>query len=168
MLDMVLETIVDFLKRENISAFREFPERKSNIKSGVSVSVGIESCRYLSSGMGEYLGVRTPSGGKDEKELFGRRMEIELGLEIFSPFGGEFGASGCVRCADSLRECFGRLPPSIRALEMECGEIRADEKMSAFRCKCKLRCMAFLIAERSGDDTEFLDFVLKGTVDSGN
>lgn len=168
MLDDVLDEVVTALKQKNINAFREFPEKRAEMRSGVSVFVGIESCKYLSSGMGEYLGVRAGGEGDGDKELFGKRLELELGFEIFSPFGVKFGASGCVQCADSLRSCFGRLPSGIKALEMSCGEVYADEKLSAFRCQCKLRCLVFLIAESDGGDIEFLDFVLKGTVNSGN
>ena len=58
MLDSVLDSIVTALKAESINAFREFPDKRADVKTGVSVSVGIDSCKYLSSGMGEYLGIR--------------------------------------------------------------------------------------------------------------
>lgn len=168
MLDDVLDAVVTVLKAENLNAFREFPERRADLKTGVSVSVGIDSCKYLSLGMGEYLGTRTGVGGKADAELFGRRLELELRFEIFSPFGTTFGASGCVQYTDSLRACFGKLPSGIRVLDMNCGEVSADEKLSAYRCVCSLRALAFMVAESDGAETEFLDFVLKGTVDSGN
>ncbi len=168
MLNTVLDTVVSVLRAEDLNAFREFPERRADLKTGVSVSVGIDSCKYLSSGMGEYLGTRAGIGGKDDTELFGRRLELELRFEIYSPFGTAFGASGCVQCLDSLRASFGKLPSGIRALDMDCGEICAEDKLSAYKCVCKLRCLAFMVAESDGNETEFLDFVLKGIVDSGN
>ena len=168
MLDSILDAVVNALKAVGIKALREFPEKRADLKSGVSVSVGIDSCKSLSSGFGEYLGTRAGAGGSADTELFGRRLELVLRLEIFSPFGAAYGAAGCVQCADSLRACFGNLPSGLKALDMEYSEIRADEEISSYRCSCALRALAFLVAEGTGGETEFLDFVLKGTVDSGN
>ena len=168
MLDDILEAVVAAMKAEGLNAFREFPERRTDLKTGVSESVGIDSCKQLSSGMGEYLGTRAGEGGTADTELFGRRLELELRFEIFSPFGTSFGASGCVQGGDRLRACFCKLPSGIRVLDMKSGEISADEKLSAYRCVCNLRALAFMVAESDGENTEFLDFVLKGTVDSGN
>jgi len=168
MLNDILDAVVNAIKSAGINAFREFPEKRDDLKSGASVSVGADSCKCLSSGLGEYLGTRAGAGGSGDAELFGRRLELELRFEIYSPFGAAYGAADCVRCADSLRECFGVLPPGLKALDMECGEIKADEELSCFRCSCALHALAFLVAESTGGETEFLDFVLKGTVDSGN
>lgn len=168
MLDSVLDAVVSTLRAEDLNVFREFPERRADLKTGVSVSVGIDSCKYLSSGMGEYLGTRTGTGGSADTELFGRRLELELRFEVYSPFGTAFGASGCVRCVDSLRTSFEKLPSGIRVLDMDCGEICADDKLSAYKCVSKLRCLAFMVAESDGNETEFLDFELKGIVDCGN
>ncbi len=168
MLDSILDAVVTALKSESISAFREFPEKRADVKTGVSVSVGLGDCKCVSSGMGEYLGTRAGQGGSADIELFGRRIELTLRFEIFSPFGAPHGAAACVKCADRLRECLAKLPSGLKALEMESGEICMDEKLSCFRCVCTLRALAFLVAESDGTETEFLDFVLKGTVYSGN
>ena len=168
MLDTVLDAVVFALRAEGLNAFREFPERRADLKCGISVSVGIDNCKYLSSGMGEYLGTRAGTGGSADTELFGRRLELELRFEIYSPFGTAFGVAGCVRCVDSLRTSFEKLPSGIRVLDMDCGEICADDKLSAYKCVCKLRALAFMVAESDGKETEFLDFILKGIVDNGN
>ena len=168
MLDDILDAAVNAINTAGISAFREFPERRADLKSGASVSVGADSCKCLSSGLGEYLGTRVASDGGEDVELFGRRLEHELRIEIYSPFGAAYGAAGCLRCADSLRECFGAMPSGLKALDMECGEIKADEELSCYRCSCVLHTLAFLVAESTSGETKFLDFVLKGTVDSGN
>lgn len=167
MLNNVLDAVVNVLKAEGINAFREFPEQRADLKTGVSVSVGVESCRYLSSGMGEYLGTREGSGGSADTELFGRRLELGLRFEIYSPFGTQFGASGCVECADALRSCIDKLPSGLRIIDLTIGEVSADEKLSAYRCVCSYSTLAFMVGESDGSDSEFLDFVLKGTVDSG-
>ncbi|PKM72483.1 MAG: hypothetical protein CVU91_08820 [Firmicutes bacterium HGW-Firmicutes-16] len=168
MLDSFLDAVVIALKSESISAFREFPEKRADVKTGVSVSVGLGDCKCVSSGMGEYIGTRAGEGGSDDTELFGRRMELTLLFEIYSPVGAPHGAAACVKCTDRLRDCMAKLPSGLKALEMESGEVCMDEKLACFRCVCTIRALAFLVAESDGTETEFLDFVLKGTVDSGN
>ncbi|MEG1490884.1 MAG: hypothetical protein RRY04_01170 [Oscillospiraceae bacterium] len=167
MLDAVLNAVIDTLKLEGITAFKQFPERKADLKSGVFVCVGAESVREKSSGMGEYLGIRRGFGGAADTELFGRRLELELGFEVFSPFGAGFGAAACAGGAETLRGCIGKFPSGLRALELSCGEILADEELLMFHCRCRLNCTAFLVAESVGDGAEFLDFILKGTVKNG-
>ncbi len=167
MLDSILDAVVSTLKSESIRAFREFPEIKAEVKTGVSVSVGIEGCKCLSSGMSEYLGTRTGMGGSADAELFGRRLELTLRFEIYSPSGGSCGAKACLQCVDRLRASMEKLPSGLKALDMESKEVFADEKLNCYRCVCLARALAFLVAESDGSETEFLDFVLKGTVESG-
>ena len=61
-----------------------------------------------------------------------------------------------------------KLPSGLKALDMEIGEVCADKNLACYRCICTLRALAFMVAESNGTETEFLDFVLKGTVNSGN
>ena len=118
MLDGVLDAVVAALSAEGLNVIREFPERMIDLASEASIAVGIESCKDLSAGMGEYLGLHTSEDGGTDAELFGKRLELELRFEIFSPYGVSFGASGCARCADSLRKCFGKLPSGLKILSM--------------------------------------------------
>lgn len=168
MLDTILTAIITALERAGISAFKAFDETAARLKGGACVSVGIDKCKYLSSGFAEYLGIRASGDGSADTELFGRRLELELGLEIYSPFGEGLGVQSCVQTADSVRACIDSLAPGIKTLEMCFGEAEPDEKLRAFRCPGKLRCFAFLTAEGAREEPEFLDFVLKGTVDCGN
>lgn len=164
MLDAVLDEVVAALKAAGVSAFRAFPEAA---ETG-GVSVGVESYAVNGAGLGDYLGTRTASGGAGEKELYGKRLALTLGFEVFVPFGGSGGAAGCDRAADKLRDALAALPEGLHALEMDCGEVSADEVLGAYRCRCAAKCLAFLVAETDGGEPEFADFKLKGTVNNGN
>lgn len=167
MLDTVLNAVIATLEAQGLRSFRDYPEREADLQSGACVCIGVESCRCVSAGMGEYLGVKAGLGGSEDAELYGRRLELVFCFEVFSPFGESFGAAGCRDCADKLRRCFDLLPSGIRILELDSGEVFADEELLAFRLKCKLRCTAFLVAEGEGGEGEFLNFLLKGTVKNG-
>ena len=164
MLENVLDVMAGTLSENGIDAFLQFPERFAGLKSGVFVCVSTESCRCLSSGMGEYLGVREGAGGEPDRELYGMRLELTLGFEVFSSFGEKFGAAACLKCVDELKGIFSKLPAGIRVSELNCGPVSADENLAVFRSMCRLNCMAFLVAESGGDESEFLDYALRGTV----
>lgn len=163
-----MDEIVAALKTAGVCAFRAFPESAEALPAEGGVSVSIGSYRVSGSGMGDYLGTRAASGGQGEKELFGRRLELTLGFEVFAPFGGTGGAAVCDRAADALRLALGTLQAGLRVLEMDCGETAADETVGAYRCRCEANCVAFLVAETGGEAPEFTDFKLKGTVKNGD
>ena len=167
MLDAVLDEVVAALKGAGVCAFRAFPETAEALPADGGVSVGVDSYAVNCSGLGDYLGTRAAGGGKAEKELYGKRLSLTLGLEVFVPFGPG-GAAGCDRAADRLRDALPALPQGLRVLEMDCGEVNADEELGAYRCRCTVKCLAFLVAETDGEEPEFTDFKLKGTVKYGN
>lgn len=168
MLDAVLDEVVAALKAGGVSAFRAFPETAETLPAAGGVSVGVDSYVVRNSGLGDYLGTRAADGGAAEKELYGKKLSLTLGLELFVPFGGAAGAAGCDKAADKLRDALAALPEGLRVLEMDCGEVSADETLGAYRCRCAAKCLAFLVAETDGGEPEFKDFKLKGLVKNGN
>ena len=168
MLDVILDTVVSTLKGAGVTAFRAFPETAENLPAAGGVSVEAETYKVSGAGLGDYLGTRAANGGKAEKELFGKRLELTLGLEVFAPFGGAGGATVCGQAADNLHEALAALPVGLKVLEMDCGEVSADEELNAYRCRCTAKCLAFLVAETDGEAPEFTDFKLKGTVKNVN
>lgn len=167
MLDAVLEAIVGTLKEAGVFAFRAFPEAAEKLPAAGGVSISVESYRVNSSGLSDYLGIKTAGGGTGEREVFGRRLALKLGMEVFVPFGCG-GSAACEQATERLREALTKLPSGVRLLEMHCGEVNADEEAGAYRCKCRAECLAFLVAESDGETPEFTDFKLKGTVKNGN
>lgn len=168
MLETVLNAVAAALEKGGLNVFCEFPESLAEFRTKPVVCVGVESCKCLSSGMGEYLGVKIGKGGEADAQIYGRRLELCLCFEVFSPFGADFGAKACRECSDKLRQSLSFLPSGIRLIEMESGELRADEEYFAFRQMCRVKCAAYLLAESEGDEGEFLNFVLKGIVDNGD
>ncbi|NCC68663.1 MAG: hypothetical protein EOM14_10825 [Clostridia bacterium] len=162
MLDAVIDALTEVLTEGGISAVRRFPAAAAELSAGV-VCVSIDGGRSISPGFGDYIGVRVNDDG-GETELFGRRLEFDARFEIIWPFAADLGAKSCAECADEVMQLLGTLPGGMRATEISRGEVTEDETLAAFRCICTLRCTAYFVAERGGDDTAFTDFVLKGAV----
>jgi hypothetical protein len=160
----VLEGLLSALETRGLKAYKEYPD-VSLLRATESFAViGVESFKSLSSGMGEYLGIRRSQGGFSEKEVYGKRLELSLYIEVYSPFSSQRGAEGISDYTRAMGSCFEELQSGIKAAEIRFGELCSDEELGCFKQKCKLRCEAFLLAETSGEDGEFLDFVLKGSI----
>lgn len=163
MLETVLEAVVSALQEEGLKALREFPDQRADLGAETLVTVGLESCKFLGAGLGEYLGTSVKEDG-NEAELFGKRLELRLRLEVFSPYSKKGGAQACLDSVTAMSAALERLPAGLKPLELGWEELRVDDRLRVYSCPCILRCHVFLVAERSDDATEFLNFVLKGRV----
>jgi hypothetical protein len=168
MLNAVLDAVTKTLVSAGVNAFREFPDRDLPSSGGTFVCVGSDECICRSPGFGDYLGVRTDLLSGAVTELFGKRLEVTLCLEVFSPYDPSFGEKACALCADKVTEILDGLPSGLRVIQITREGVTADEELSLFRCVCSLRCLAFFIAEKSEERTEFLDFIMKGAIGSAN
>ena len=164
MMDTVAEAIVSILKESGFDACREYPQTPFFQKEGARIVVGVEKAGCGSPGMGDYLGVKKAAGGTAEADVYGKRLEIELALEIFAPFEGTEGARLCSKTADRIFKLALEFPMGIRPKEMEIGEIAEDEELCAFRCLCRMKCTAYFVAEVQEDEGVFSDFILKGNI----
>ena len=122
MLDGVLDAVVTALRAQGVSAARDYTEK--DYDGGAVLCVGAESCRCMSSGLGDYLGLREGAGGEGDRELYGRRLELVLSLEAFCGF--ERGAGACQELAGALSGLLEGLPEGICPTKLETGEVRAD------------------------------------------
>lgn len=164
MMEIMTDTLVAFLKERGFAACREYPDTPFSVEKGTKVVVTAQKARCVSPGLGDYLGVRKGLGGKADSEVYGKMVEAELGLEIFAPFTDLDAAGLCTAAGDELCRLLSEPPVGIRPLELEIGEIKADEGLGAFCCGCRLKCRAFFVAEGQAEQGEFTDFILKGNV----
>lgn len=160
MLDEVLNEVVTALRGKGVHAVRDYPGECFAGRS--TVCVGAEKCSSVSAGLGDYIGVRSGLGEAGDRELYGRRLELVLSFEVFCGF--DEGVEGCTGLSLSLGQLLEELPRGISCDRLETGEVTSDESMQCFRSKSLLYCTAFLEAESSGDEGDFLDFRLKGTM----
>ncbi len=164
MMNTVADAVVSILKESGFDACREYPETPFLQKKGARIVVGVEKADCCSPGMGDYLGVKKAAGGSAESDVYGKRLEIGLALEIFAPFEGAAGARLCSETADRIFKLASEFPPGIKPKEMEIREIAEDEELCAFRCICRLKCTAYFVAEVQEDESVFSDFILKGNI----
>lgn len=150
-----MEQMVQALNLAGLHAIAAMPKTVAPRLTAPVVAVETAGASCTQAGMYRYLGM-----AEDGREMYGRRLEAVLRLEIFSPKA----AAG-----DGVRKAVGQvmnvLLDGIPALSM--GEITVEESSfntacDCFTCAVRVPVSALVYATASDDGTEFTDFTLKG------
>lgn len=163
-LDTVISAVCSGLRDGGVSAVisqNPFGGKKRHLRP--IVTVGLKSGSVISSGLKEYLGMQYDVTTDTYSEIFGKKLELSLGLSMWSPKTGDQGHEKCLTLFSQVADALGSLPESLKVRELSCGETVYDPTAEMFRCDAELKLEAYLIAE-STDDTQFLDFKLKGVL----
>ena len=153
MTDAVMDALVTALTADGINAKREYSVLPAESDTA-SVCVGVESCRLLPAGCGDYLGTVERNG--TVRERYGYRCELSVRMDIFAPT-----AADCTELFDELGIALAAPPTGIKYRALVLGETEFDEVTELFHARCSFLCIAML--ERSTDTTGgFSDFTLRG------
>ncbi|MCI9609126.1 MAG: hypothetical protein HFG07_02715 [Oscillibacter sp.] len=160
-LRQIRDAVISALRAEGLAAEAAYPgkwaaERKMPL---ASVSVGAAAGRAL--GLGGYLG-QTRDGKGEVREVYGKRLEGVITVDVRAEraedceMGGETAASALL----------GKLPEGIRPGELSWEALAWEKQTGLFLRRGKLRCEALFLAEAGDEGPEFLDFILKGVLQS--
>ena len=164
MLETLVTAAVGALKAEGLNAAPAY-ERTPIERGGQSlVCVSVRSAERTGSGFAEYLGVFADPETGLERETFGMRADVELGVDVYVSKHSENAAMECVRVFDEAAQCMSALSAGWKMRSVQCGESAPDEETGLFRCKGSMRGTAYLIAQPGSDTGAFTDFILKGVL----
>lgn len=155
------DAVIAALRSEGLAAEAAFPgkwaaERKTAL---ATVSVGAAEGRDL--GFCGYLGEsRDPNG--EAREVYGKHLAGTIAVEIRAERAAECEAGGETAAAVLL----GKLPEGIRPGELSWEALAWEKQTGLFLRRGKLRCEALFLAEAGDEGPEFLDFILKGVLQS--
>ena len=113
----------------------------------------MRSGRLLSSGAGEYLGMR------NGQEIYGFRAEICAAADVFAR-----DANACLETLDALGRALRSLPAGLRGIEMKCGQVQPDADTGLYCLPVEIMGTAYFSAQQDEDSGEFLDFTLRGVL----
>ena len=187
-LERIREAMTAFLKGEGVAALTAWPGEDLERPEGPVTAVSLRSCppppgrggdgggaggpgpaappracRGGGGGFQDYLGERYDAGTGHWQELYGKRLQVTFGLDLYAPEGA--GAAGMQAAFDALAGALsGGGPPGLRVKEFSRGETSFDQALGLFHCPAEAVCTAYLyaVAEEGG---AFLDFVVKGEAD---
>ena len=126
----------------------------------VVVLVSVREYTARCAGFEHYLGERYNEETAAWEELYGRKVELTLGLDLYAPEREK---------EENLQKLAQRLagvltleaPEGLQVEQITCGSTQWDEKQRRLKREMSARCTAWLRAVCAGEQ-EFLDFELRG------
>ena len=162
MYSAIVDAVVSVFSENQLRAVQSFPESRMELREGAVVCVSVKDARLLSSGMGEYLGKAFDVQGNEKGELYGLKLEIVVGLDIFAPSGEGGGVSECLEFCGKISEALGDFPAGLKIKELRCYSAEPDALTEGYKCPAEIHCTAHIVGEADADSGEFRDFNLKG------
>ena len=159
-LDKVRETFAEFLRAGGLEAVTAWPETARSRIEGVVAAVSLRSCEGGPAGFQDYLGERYNAEAGRWEELYGKKVRLVLGLDLYAPRG--VGEAGIRTAFDSLAERLrSEGPEGLRLLELSGGETTYDQGLGLYHEVVEVVCEAYLyaVADEGG---AFLDFEIRG------
>lgn len=124
----------------------------------ISVSVG--KTTGTDAGFSGYIGLEYDEEKDTYVELYGKKLDMTLILDIFAP-ADEKGGVSCSEVFAALAAVLGDIGGGIKIREISCGDVSYDRDTDMYKCRAEANFTAYLYA-KAQDDTEFLTFTLKG------
>ena len=161
--ERIRERMAEYLTGQGIDAVCAYPDQRRLRRTGAVAAVSLRACQGGPGGFQDYLGERYDAETGRWQELYGKRLQVTFGLDLYAPEGA--GAAGMQAAFDALAGALsGGGPPGLRVKEFSRGETSFDQALGLFHCPAEAVCTAYLyaVAEEGG---AFLDFVVKGEAD---
>lgn len=160
-LEELREATAAFLRQRGVPAAVAWEDAPRVRRSGAVAVVSLRGCRGGPAGLQDYLGERfDPDTGRWE-ELYGKRAELTLGLDLYAP--EQLGESGCTALFAKLSEALADGgPEGLTVLRLSCGETGFVEREGLFRCRAEAVCRVYLYAS-ADENGVFTDFRIRGT-----
>ena len=159
----VRERVAAFLNQNGVEAVCAYPDSRRTRRTGVVAAVSVRACQGGPEGFRDYLGERYDETTGQWQELYGRRITLTLGLDLYAH--QESGAAEIQKAYDRLAEAFQWEGPAGLVLqELSCGETEFDREAGLFHRPVTAVCRGFLYAVAS-EGGAFLDFSVRGEVE---
>lgn len=160
-LEQVKAAVAAALEQAGLRAVLEYGPERLGRYEGAVVAVGVRrgECRQV--GFCDYLGEREDPDTGLTREVYGRRLDVQLSLDAWA----EKDPGACQEVLERAHEALlTGLPAGIRAGEMTWEAVRWDEETEMFCRQGTLRCGACLTAAVREDTGLLSDFILKGVL----
>ena len=159
-LNLLRQSVVELLGEYGLYAVTAMEPDSRKRWDGPVAAVSLNRVVCAAGGFRDYLGLRdnTDTGGQDE--LYGRAVELTLGLDLYAPRDG--GESACQQALGVMAEaltCRGAGGLSVQELYTEPVEFLERDGLSHLPVRCL--CKGWLVAAVDSSGA-FVDFEVKG------
>lgn len=158
-LRQVRDAVIHALRDGGLAAEAAFPSKWAAGRNTALASVCVGTAEDRALGFCGYLGETQGRDGQ-VREVYGKRLEGIVNLDIRAE-----GAAACEAGAETAAAVLlEKLPEGIRPGELRWEALAWEKQTGLFLRRGTLQCQALFLAERGEEETEFLDFKLKGVL----
>lgn len=161
-LDGIRERMAEYLRAGGLEAVTAWPERARGQVTAPVAAVSLRRYEGGPSGFQDYLGERYNTECGRWEELYGKRIELVFGLDLYAGRGAGGGENGLRAAFDTLAERLRRQgPEGLTVRELSAGETGYDQGSGLYHVEVEAVCLAYLyaVADEGG---AFLDFEIRG------
>lgn len=161
-LELIRERMTQYLQQRGVNAVTAWPQEERREFSAPAAVVSLRSCQAGPSGFQDYLGERFNEKTGIWEELYGRKVELTFGLDLYASarVGEQAVQSAFEALAGALQEGG---PDGLQMREVSCGETVYDQSGRLLKRPVQAVCTAYLYAVKEPDG-EFLDFEIRGGI----
>ena len=160
-LDTIRQAMTAFLTEQGVAAVTAWPDETRTRRDQAVAAVSLRRCEGGPSGFQDYLGERYNQEAGRWEELYGRRVKITFGLDLYAAQSSG-GAAAIDKALDTLSAALnGPGPDGLNILEFSIGETQFREDSELYHCPVEAVCQARLYAVADEGGT-FLDFEIRG------
>ena len=156
----VSAAVCRWLTERGIPAVEGWLAEPRTKNEGPVVVVTVREYTARNAGFEHYLGERYNEETAAWEELYGRKVELTLGLDLYAP--ERESEAGLQLLAQRVAGVLTlEAPEGLQVGTVTCGKTEWDEKQRLLKRAMSACCTAWLQAART-EENEFLDFELRG------
>lgn len=146
-----------WLEENGVNAVTAWPEEKRRRPGGALAAVSLRALESGPAGYQDYLGERFDEASGIWKELYGRKMTLTFGLDLYAATAREVSAA-----LERLGELLSRGGPGgMTPVGFSAGETAYQDESRRYFCPVQAKFQVWAAAT-AREEASFLDFEIKG------
>ena len=155
--EQLRQALTEWMTVHGVPAVCAWPEGQRAPAGKAVVAVSLRKMESKSPGFQDYLGERYDPEMDDWVEIYGKRVRLTFGLDVYAETASEVGM-GLDNAAELLGE--GR-PVGLKMLEFSAGETTLQKDSRRYCCPAQAVFEVWAFG-RDAEDRNFLDFEVRG------
>lgn len=161
-MDVIRERMTQYLQEQDINAITAWPKDERVKQEGAVVVVSLRKCQSGPAGFQDYLGELFNEETGRWEELYGKRVQLTFGLDLYAD--AKAGENAIQQSFDALTGALQEGgPEGLNIQELSCGETSYDSAGRLLKRAVEAECTAYLYAVTEPGGA-FLDFEIRGGI----
>ena len=151
------QTLAQWLEKQGLSAVTAWPDEKRRRSDEAIAAVSLRALESGPAGYQDYLGERFDQDRGEWEELYGKKMTLTFGLDLYAASAQEVTAA-----LERLGEILSQSgPQGMASVGFSAGETTYQSESRRYFCPVQAKFQVWATAT-AREEASFLDFVIKG------